>query len=324
MPVVGTGAHRLAGACTRRIAGHPLLLSLIFAGPGVLHLLLAGRFGFFTSRGCATFSGRRVRLVYHPCNPTRTLTAMSIWKRIVRIFHSRKNRDIDDIDTLRETLDSSYRRQTELLQRVRRGVADVATSRKRVELQIVQLRQQSQQFDAVARTAVAGGNDDDAREALTRKVTLDKTIEGLEEQHEGLKAEEGKLEDSAREIQTKVEEFRLRKDTLTARQTAAAARAEINSATTGISSRMGEVGQAIESAEQRTRELEAHADAVDELVAEGVITGLGSDDHSSSTFDRQFEQLSATTDVDPSSIDRELEAIKSAGGGDDGQDPVQK
>lgn len=249
---------------------------------------------------------------------------MSIWKRILQIFRSRKQRDVDDIESLRRTLDVSYRKQTELLQRVRRGVADVATSRKRVELQIAQLRQQSQQFDAAARTAVANGNDDDARDALTRKVTLDRTIEGLEQQHDGLKTEESKLDDSAREIQTKVEEFRLRKDTLTARQTAAAARAEINSATTGISSRMGEVGQAIESAEQRTRELEAHADAVDELVAEGVITGPGNNEHSSAAFDRQFDQLSATTDLDTSSIDRELEAIKSAGGGNNGQDSVQK
>lgn len=251
---------------------------------------------------------------------------MSIWKRIVRIFRSHRDRDADDIEALRGTLDSSYRKQTELLQRVRRGVADVATSRKRVELQIAQLHQQSAQFDAAARSAVANGNDDDARTALTRKVTLDKTIEGLQEQHEGLRAEEAKLEDSAQQIQTRVEEFRLRKDTLNARQTAAAARAEINSATTGISSRMGEVGQAIESAEKRTRELEAHADAVDELVAEGVITGPGGDEHSTAAFDRQFEQLSGAAGLDAGSVDRELEAIKSGatGGEGNGQDPVQK
>ncbi len=246
---------------------------------------------------------------------------MSIWKRIMRIFRSRKNGGAADVDALREKLDESYRSQLDLLQRVRRGVADVATSRKRVELQIAQLKQQATQLDDAARSAVANGNDDDARAALTRKVTLEKTIESLTTQHEGLKTEEDKLDDSAQDIQTKIEEFRLRKDTLTARQTAAEARSQINSATTGISSSMSDVGQAISAAEQRTRELEAHADAVDELVADGVISGPGSDEHSTASFDSQFDKLSSGDDVD-----RQLEALKSGatGGDGNGQDAVQK
>lgn len=246
---------------------------------------------------------------------------MSIWKRILRIFRSRKNGGAGDADALREKLDDSYRSQLELLQRVRRGVADVATSRKRVEIQITQLKQQSTQLDNAARTAVANGNDDDARASLTRKVTLDKTIASLTEQHEGLKAEEAKLDDSAQDIQTKIEEFRLRKDTLTARQTAAEARSQINSATTGISSSMSDVGQAITAAEKRTRELEAHADAVDELVADGIISGPGSDEHSTASFDSQFDKLSSGSDVD-----RQLDALKAgtAGGDGNGQDQVQK
>lgn len=244
---------------------------------------------------------------------------MSIWKRLTRIFGSRRNRDADDIQSLKGKLDESYRAQAALLQQVRRGVADVATSRKRVELQIAQLNQQGQQLDAAARAAVANGDDDAARAALTRKVTLDKAIAGLAEQHSGLKVEEDKLEDSARQIQMQVEEFRLRKDTLTARHTAAAARAEINSATTGISSRAGEVGQAVEAAERRTRELEAKADAVDELVREGVISGPGQDPHSTESFDSRFEALSSNTDVET-----QLDALKAGKSGDDhGQNAVQ-
>lgn len=244
---------------------------------------------------------------------------MSIWKRLTRIFRSRKFRDAGDIGALKEKLDESYRTQQALLQQVRRGVADVATSRKRVELQIVQLRQQGDQLDQAAREAVAAGNDGAARAALTRKVTLDKAVADLESQHDGLKTEEGKLEDTARQIQVRVEEFRLRKDTLSARHTAAAARAEINSATTGISSQMGEVGQAVKAAEQHTRELEAQADAVDELVREGIISGPGEDAGSSASFDRQFEALSNTEDVD-----RQLDALKSgtSSGDEHGEDKV--
>lgn len=248
---------------------------------------------------------------------------MSIWKQIVRIFRSRENRDADDIGALTESLDASYRAQLGLLQRVRRGVADVATSRKRVELQIAQLKRQGGQYDEAAKAAVARGSDDEARAALTRKVTLEKTIEGLASQHADLKAEEDKLDDSAQQIEARIEEFRLRKDTLSARHTAAAARAEINSATTGITSQMGDVGHALKTAEQRTRELEAHADAVDELVADGIISGPDGAVNASAAFDRQFAALGDESNAD---VDRQLESLKSRAGGGaaDGTDAIQE
>lgn len=249
---------------------------------------------------------------------------MSTWKRLTRIFRSRQKREDGDIEALKGRLDESYRSQLALLQQVRRGVADVATSRKRVELQINQLNQQGTELDKVARAAVAEDDDDAARAALTRKVTLDKAVVDLTSQHGGLKIEEDKLEDSAQQIQIGIEEFRLRKDTLSARHTAAAARAEINSATTGISSQMGEVGQAVKAAEQHTRELEAHADAVDELVREGVINGPGQDPHTTEAFDRQFESLSNPANIDVPDVDRQLDALKAgtSNGEEHGKDKV--
>ena len=64
---------------------------------------------------------------------------MSIMKRISLIFRSKANKALDRAEDPRETLDYSYQRQLDLLSKVRRGVADVATSRKRVELQVNQL-----------------------------------------------------------------------------------------------------------------------------------------------------------------------------------------
>ena len=68
---------------------------------------------------------------------------MSLMKRISLIFRSKANKALDRAEDPRETLDYSYQRQLDLLSKVRRGVADVATSRKRVELQVNQLEQQS-------------------------------------------------------------------------------------------------------------------------------------------------------------------------------------
>ena len=226
---------------------------------------------------------------------------MGIWQRIVRLVRSWFSRD-EDIDSLKTRLDETYREQTQLLQQVRRGVADVATSRKRVEIQLASVRQQTAQLDDQARQAVTRGDDNGARAALTRKVALEKVKADLVERHATLKGEEDKLILSASKVEQGVEQFRLRKDTLTARHAAASARAEINSATTGIAAAGSEVGQAMASAERETRRIEATADAVDELVADGFISEAGEDPRAAEL--RRFNADLDQADLDQAGLDQ--------------------
>ncbi len=208
----------------------------------------------------------------------------------------------DDLEALKDKLDETYRTQATLLQQVRRSVADVATSRKRVELQLAAVNQQMSQLDDQARRAVSQGNDDDARAALVRKVALENAAAELSQRHDDLKTEEGKLHDSAMKMEQDVEDFRARKDTLAARHTAAAAQADMRDASTGITSSVSEVGQAMEAAERRTRELEATAAAVDELVREGLISKPGEDRNSAEA--RRFDAA-----LDSPEVSRQLDAL---------------
>src|ERR687883_2006939 len=68
-----------------------------------------------------------------------------------------------------ETLDYSYEQQLQLLQNVKRGIADVVTSKKRLQLQQTKLEQSVVKLDTQARQAVASGREDLARAALERK-----------------------------------------------------------------------------------------------------------------------------------------------------------
>jgi len=243
---------------------------------------------------------------------------MSIGKRIARMIRAWRGRDASDVTSLKASLDDIHRSQLGQLQNMRRSVADIATSRKRVELRLGGLRQQLDELDAEARQAVAAGDDDAARTALARRVALEKSESDLAERHAALEADERKLDAIAFDLQAQIEDRRLRKDTLSARYTAATARTEITSASRGIASQMSEVGQAVAAAERRTRELEARADAVDELVADGVITR--SDEDEAKAFDRRLAALS-----DASEVDRRLDAIAHPPNGDArGQDQVQK
>ena len=234
---------------------------------------------------------------------------MSLMKRISLIFRSKANRALDRAEDPRETLDYSYQRQIELLSKVRRGVADVATSRKRVELQANQLEQQSQKLHDQAQKALSMGREDLAREALTRKSGLVGQLNDLKAQQAQLQGEEEKLTLASQRLQAKVESFRTRKETIKATYTAAEAQTKINEAFSGISEEMGDVGMAVQRAEDKTAQMQARAGAIDELISSGALddasqVGQGDD------ISRELEAMSSDSDVES-----ELAALKAGSSG---------
>src|SRR5918911_2377962 len=68
-----------------------------------------------------------------------------------------------------ETLDYSYEKQRELLQNVKRGVADVVTAKKRLQLQTEQLEQSVVKLETQARQALAAGGGGPPRPGPPRK-----------------------------------------------------------------------------------------------------------------------------------------------------------
>jgi phage shock protein A len=228
---------------------------------------------------------------------------MGVMKRVTMVFRAKANKALDRMEDPRETLDYSYQTQLELLQKVRRGVADVATSRKRIELQINQLQQNGNKLDRQARDSLAAGREDLAREALTRKSGLQSQLNDLTEQYASLQGEEEKLTQASSRLQAQVDAFRTKKETIKATYTAAEAQTRINEAFSGISEEMGDVGLAIQRAEDKTAQMKARAGALDELMASGGLEDLvgGPRDDIQAELDR----LGANTGVD-----RELEAMK--------------
>lgn len=232
---------------------------------------------------------------------------MSLMKRMSLIFRSKANTALDRAEDPRETLDYSYQRQVELLSKVRRGVADVATSRKRVELQINQIQQQADKLQGQAQKAIQVGREDLAREALTRKSGLTSQISDLEAQHAQLQGEEEKLTLAQQRLQAKVESFRTRKETIKATYTAAEAQTRIGEAMSGISEEMGDVGMAVQRAEDKTAQMQARAGAIDELIASGALDDASSMNRGDDIA-RELDALSSNADVEA-----ELAALKGGG-----------
>ena len=222
---------------------------------------------------------------------------MSLMKRISLIFRSKANKALDRAEDPRETLDYSYQRQLDLLSKVRRGVADVATSRKRVELQVTQLEQQQTKLQGQAEKALQMDREDLAREALTRKSGLTNQITDLKAQHAQLQGEEEKLTLAQQRLQAKVESFRTRKETIKATYTAAEAQTRIGEAMSGIGEEMGDVGMAIQRAEDKTAQMQARAGAIDELIASGALDDA-SQLNAGDDITRELESMSSQADVE--------------------------
>jgi len=197
---------------------------------------------------------------------------MGVMKRVSTIFRAKASKQLDKLEDPRETLDYSYQTQLELLQKVRRGVADVATSRKRVELQMNQVQLTTDKLDRQARDSLAAGREDLAREALSRKSGVQGQLTDLQAQYASLQGEEEKLTAASQRLQAKVDSFGVRKETIKATYTAAEATTRINEVFTGISEEMSDVGLAIQRAEDKTEQMKARAGAIDELMASGALT----------------------------------------------------
>jgi DNA-binding XRE family transcriptional regulator len=133
-------------------------------------------------------------------------------------------------DDPREALDYSYQRQLESLTKVRRGVADVATSRKRIELQIATLERQAGKLASQRDHAIEAGRADLAREAQMRETEVQEQLAGLREHLLIITGEEERLTTASQRLMARVEAFRVQKETLKATYTAAEAAESIREA----------------------------------------------------------------------------------------------
>ena len=227
---------------------------------------------------------------------------MGFFQRLANIFRAKANKVLDRVEDPRDTLDLSYEKQVENLQKVRRSVAEVATARKRIEMQASQLQQQAGKLQDQARQALGQGNEELAREALSRRSAIAAQLADLETQHTQITEQEQRLTETAQRLQTQVAAFRTRKETMKASYTAAEAQTRIGEAVAGISASMNDAGGALTRAQDKIADMQARAGAIDELLASGALTDLTSD---RDDIQAQLDKVATSSDVD-----RELAALK--------------
>jgi len=207
--------------------------------------------------------------------------------RITNVFKAWVSRLLDSAEDPSVTLDYSYERQRELLQNVKRGVADVVTAKKRIQFQSDKLEGSVVKLESQARQALAGGREDLARAALERKAFAQQQLQALDVQATGLEQQQAKLVESEQRLSMKIESFRSQKEVIKAEYSAAEAQVRIGEAASGIGEEMAETGLAIERARERTEQMQARSAALDELVEAGTLE----DFTDSSYLDRELGKI---------------------------------
>ncbi len=231
-------------------------------------------------------------------------------RRVANLAQQRVNRLLNRVENPVDALDLSYQKQREALLQVRRGVAQVVTSERRLELHAASLRQSQEKLQGQARLAVQQGKDELARLALTRAHDADAQLQGLDQQIQQLKDQEQKLELTAQRLQARVEAFRNQRDTLKAQYSAAQASARIGETVTGISSDMTDVHLMLERAQDKTAQMQARAAAIDQLVSSGTLDAVGAG--GGDDLDRQLQTGATSAAVEVQLAQLRQEALAEA------------
>jgi phage shock protein A len=228
---------------------------------------------------------------------------MGLMNRISTVISQKVSTLLDSFENPQEALDYSYTKQQEMLNKLRRGLAEIITSRKRLEMQKSRLWDNIRLLDEQARRALEAAREDLARLALERKNANLIQMQSLDKQIAEMKEEEQKMEEAEKRMSIKVEEFKGRKEVIKARYSAAEAQVKIKESVTGISEEMTDVGMSMNRAEEKTERMRAKSQALDEMINSGVLTDYTSN---KDEIERELEKISVQN-----SVDDELAKLKS-------------
>ena len=227
---------------------------------------------------------------------------MGLLNRISTVIKQKANYLVDKYEDPRQALDYSYEKQRELVNRLRRDMAEVVTSKKRLEMQKARLWDNIRTLDEQARRSLDSDREDLAKLALQRKNANLIEMQGLDRQIAEMKAEQEKLEQTEKRLSAKVEEFKSKKEVIKAQYSSAEAQVRIKESITGISEEMTDVGMAMNRVEEKAERMKSKAQALDEMISSGVLTDYTSN---KDEIESELEQITVEK-----SVEEELAKLK--------------
>ena len=227
---------------------------------------------------------------------------MTLFQRAHDILAAKANKALDAAEKPDELLDLSYEQMLDRITEVRRALVQIAASRKQIELQEQQIQHSVDHLQDQARAALTQGNEDLAKEALSRKAAAQAQLAGFEDQRQQLSEQQQHMEQTLDALQKRVNEFRTKKEVLKAQYATAQAVSSVNADAAGVSGSYADSGAALQRAQDKIAQMQARAGAMDELLQSGVLEDVGGN-----TDDIQTELDEAGNQAQ---VDSDLAALK--------------
>ncbi len=227
---------------------------------------------------------------------------MSFIARLKAIFGATADQALNQLEDPKASLDYSLTRLQASLRQISDSLVETAAARRRLETQRMQLEKAIAKYEGQARDALAADREDLAKRALERKAAGRERLDGLNANIATLEDQVESLKTSQATLRHKIELFQGKKEELKALYDSSRAQLRVKEAVSGISKDLADVGHAIERAETRIQAMQARVEAIDELVAVGV---LGDALEPGDDIDRELARISRQT-----AVEQELAQLK--------------
>jgi phage shock protein A len=218
---------------------------------------------------------------------------MGIFSRLAQLIKSNINDLISKAEDPEKMLNQVVVEMTEQLANAKKQVAVSIADSHRLGKQYENEVQQSKEWERKAMMAVRAGNDELAKEALSRKREHDNLAQQLQEQWEKQKAAVEQLKTALRMLNNKIEEAKRKKNVLVARKKRAEAQKAIHETMSGLKN--ASAFETFDRMANKIEQMEAEADASAEIAEEYTGDQLA----------HKFDKLEATAGADD-----ELAALK--------------
>ncbi len=213
---------------------------------------------------------------------------MGLFERIMGVIRSQINSLVSQAEDPEKILEQAVMdMQTDLIQ-VRQAVAQAIATQKRTERQYDQAQSTADEWYRRAQLALQKGDENLAKEALTRRQSYQQTANSLKAQIDSQQEIVSQLKNNMRGLESKIAEAKAKKDFYIARARSAQASEKLSEVLGSLNT--NSAMSAFERMEEKVMQLEARSEA---------IASLDADD-----LEKQFSALESNN------IDNELAAMK--------------
>jgi len=196
---------------------------------------------------------------------------MSVFRRFTNIFQEKANAALDRAEDPSQAIDLSYQQLLEQQQKLRAALVQAQTGEKRLENQAKELDTRIAKLNDSAKQAMQAGREDLATQALTQGETLQQQRGALDPQIQTMTGQIQRMQQALQQYQQKVQAFAAQRESMKAQYEAAKATSTAGDTMAGIGEHTSDAAMMMQRAQDKIARTQAHADAVDTLLASGAL-----------------------------------------------------